>query len=99
MGVRLFGGFAISGVATSALLQRCADLKSATDGEKRRLLPGDELVGGPRWQLTRAVTINARNAEAWPWLVQMGCPPYHAAWNAPYWRDRAVWRIKERTRE
>jgi hypothetical protein len=41
--------------------------------EARRPLPGDELVpsAGLRW--THGITIRARPAQIWPWLVQMGC--------------------------
>ena len=44
----------------------------ATAEEERRPLPGDELVSGPMWEATRAVTIDAPAAEVWPWLAQMG---------------------------
>jgi hypothetical protein len=42
-------------------------------GEAERPLPGDELVADARIDWTHAVTIRARPAEIWPWLVQMGC--------------------------
>jgi hypothetical protein len=41
--------------------------------EEVRLLPGDELVARPKVSFTHAITIDARPAEIWPWLVQMGC--------------------------
>jgi hypothetical protein len=41
--------------------------------EALRSLPGDELVAHPKLQWNHAVTIHARPAEVWPWLVQMGC--------------------------
>ncbi len=41
--------------------------------EARRPLPGDELVAGAKVGWTHAITIRARPAEIWPWLVQMGC--------------------------
>jgi hypothetical protein len=44
----------------------------ATDGERARRLPGDDLVAAPDLQSTRAVTIDAPPASVWPWLVQMG---------------------------
>ncbi len=44
----------------------------ATDEELAQPMPGDELVEDPSYQTTRAVTIRARPAEIWPWLVQMG---------------------------
>ena len=38
-----------------------------------RPLPGDELVADANGRWNHAVTIRARPAEIWPWLVQMGC--------------------------
>ncbi|HSL68043.1 MAG TPA: hypothetical protein VK977_07780 [Actinomycetota bacterium] len=40
--------------------------------EARRLLPGDEVIPRARMQSTRAVTIQARPGDVWPWLVQLG---------------------------
>lgn len=40
--------------------------------EARRPLPGDELVPA-KVQQTHGVTIDARPADIWPWLIQMGC--------------------------
>jgi hypothetical protein len=37
------------------------------------VLPGDGLVADARVGWTHAITIRARPAEIWPWLVQMGC--------------------------
>jgi hypothetical protein len=44
----------------------------ATPEEDRRSLPGDDLVPRPRWEATRAVTIDAPPVEVWPWVAQMG---------------------------
>jgi hypothetical protein len=48
----------------------------ATDAEVERAMPGDDLVkDSPHVNnraITNAVTINARPADIWPWLVQMG---------------------------
>jgi hypothetical protein len=41
--------------------------------EAMRSLPGDELVTGARIRWNHAITIRARPAGIWPWLVQMGC--------------------------
>lgn len=35
-------------------------------------LPGDDLVPCPRWQETRAKTIDVPVDRLWPWIVQMG---------------------------
>lgn len=44
----------------------------STPDERRRPLPGDDIVPQPRLESTRAVTIRAAAAEIWPWLAQMG---------------------------
>jgi hypothetical protein len=47
-------------------------------------MAGDDLVARPSYVTTRAVTIHARPAHIWPWLVQMGEQPragfYSYAW-------------------
>lgn len=35
-------------------------------------LPGDDLVPEPTFAATRAITIDARPDEVWPWIVQIG---------------------------
>jgi hypothetical protein len=45
----------------------------ALGDEGRRPLPGDEIVPGAKDQWTNAVTIRARPADVWPWILQMGC--------------------------
>jgi hypothetical protein len=44
----------------------------ATDEEVARAMPGDDEVKHPTSNATRAVTIQARPEEIWPWLVQIG---------------------------
>ena len=44
----------------------------ATDEEVRRAMPGDENIPDATLDTTRAITIQARPEEIWPWLVQMG---------------------------
>ncbi len=44
----------------------------ATEEEVGRTLPGDDLVPQPDLGYTHAITIHARAADIWPWLVQMG---------------------------
>jgi hypothetical protein len=41
--------------------------------EATRSLPGDELVADPKVRWNHAITVRARPADIWPWLVQMGC--------------------------
>ena len=44
----------------------------ASDEEVERSLPGDDLVSEANFETTRAITIDARPEEVWPWLVQIG---------------------------
>jgi hypothetical protein len=44
----------------------------ATDEEVVRAMPGDDVIKRPSIVETYAVTIKARPAEIWPWLVQIG---------------------------
>ena len=44
----------------------------ATDDEMRRAMPGDDIVGDPSFDATRAVTIHAPAESIYPWIVQMG---------------------------
>lgn len=44
----------------------------ATDNDINRAMMGDELLQMPEMNATRAIEINARTEEIWPWLVQIG---------------------------
>lgn len=44
----------------------------ATEGEINRPMPGDDIVEGPTFNATRAVTVNAPAENIYPWIVQMG---------------------------
>ncbi len=44
----------------------------ATDVEKRKGLPGDELVLNPWKESTRAITVKAPVEDVWPWVAQIG---------------------------
>lgn len=44
----------------------------ATDEEVQRTLPGDERIPHPDTQWTRAITVQAKAVDLWPWLVQIG---------------------------
>jgi hypothetical protein len=57
----------------------------ATDDEVRRPLPGDDVVQGPAFDATRAVTVEARPEQVWPWIVQMGFG--RAGWYSYDWLD------------
>ncbi|MCC6612444.1 MAG: hypothetical protein IT320_03140 [Anaerolineae bacterium] len=51
----------------------------ATDDEIARAMPGDDVVKGPTFDATRALTIQARPEHIYPWIVQMGVSP-RAGW-------------------
>jgi hypothetical protein len=84
-------------VGAGWLIHRLGRRSGASAAEARQQLPGDEVVGRPQWQSTRAVTIAASPAEVWPWVVQMGFPGIRAGWYTPYWLDRLVWRTGARS--
>ena len=44
----------------------------ATDEEVAMALPGDDLLPVAEFNPTRAITIDARPEEVWPWIVQIG---------------------------
>ena len=48
-------------------------------------MPGDEIQQKPIFNATRAVTINARPEQIWPWLVQIGY--LRAGWYGYDWID------------
>lgn len=57
----------------------------ATDEEVARRMPGDDAVQNPTFNATRAVTVEARPDEVWPWLLQLGCR--RAGWYSYDWVD------------
>ncbi len=57
----------------------------ATDEEVARAMPGDEIQPKPIFNATRAVTIDARPEQIWPWLVQIGY--LRAGWYGYDWID------------
>jgi hypothetical protein len=65
---------ALVGVAATFFgLYRPWHLKwGATPEDVMRTMPGDEIVHRPTFNATRAVTINARPEDVWPWIVQIG---------------------------
>ena len=44
----------------------------ATEDDLIRAMPGDDIVGQPSFNATRAVTIHAPAENIYPWIVQMG---------------------------
>lgn len=44
----------------------------ASAEERTMSLPGDQLALNAKAQTTRAITINTRPENVWPWIIQMG---------------------------
>ncbi len=69
---------------------------SATLEERRRPLPGDELIPVAAGSLTHAVTIARPPEDVWPWLAQMGAG--RGGWYSYDRLDnggrRSAWRIE-----
>lgn len=57
----------------------------ATDEELARSVTGDDVVTQPTFDATRAVSVNARPEQIWPWLLQIGCK--RAGWCSYDWID------------
>src|SRR3712207_9232668 len=75
LGSKMVGVAMALGAATATYLLyiRPRQLRwGATDEELERPMPGDEVVEHPTFNATRAVTIEARPEEIWPWIVQIG---------------------------
>ena len=44
----------------------------STDKEVNAEMPGDDLVAGCQYVITRTVSVNASPSDVWPWLLQIG---------------------------
>jgi hypothetical protein len=75
-------------VAADAGLIYLGRTYGSTRAERRKSLPGDDLIGQPTVQTDHAVTIDARPSEVWPWLVQMGWG--RGGWYTAPWVDRLL---------
>ena len=71
MVTRIRDALRLLGVLVTAVVSR-RPVRPRGD-EATRSLPGDELVADAKVRWNHAITIRARPADIWPWLVQMGC--------------------------
>lgn len=71
-----------------AALQLLGRTYGSTREERRRALPGDEVVSRPDFAITHAATVQAPPERVWPWLVQVGW--HRAGWYTPRWVDRLL---------
>jgi hypothetical protein len=76
---------AVSAVAAGQWLGRTS---GSTSAERRRRLPGDELVPEPTVVTNHAITIPAPPDQVWPWLVQLGW--HRGGWYTARWVDRLL---------
>jgi hypothetical protein len=87
-----------SGLASYVALTRLGRTWGSTPAERRRTLPGDEIVADPSILTTHATTIAAQPSAIWPWLIQMGW--HQGGWYTKRWVDRllfpANWAAAER---
>lgn len=78
-------GAALVGYAILQVLGRQA---GATAEERRRALPGDEVVTEPQMVTNHAITIDAPPEDVWPWLTQMGW--HRGGYYTPRWVDQLL---------
>ena len=79
------------------MVRRIAVRTGATSTEARAKRPGDAIIPEPTTVWNRGLTIAARPAEVWPWLVQMGFR--RAGFYVPAWVDRLVWHVPAPSKE
>jgi hypothetical protein len=89
--MRVVKRIVISGGVTSliwSVLYGLGRTWGSTREERRRHLPGDELVEHPQFSSDHATSIAGTPEEIWPWLVQMG---WHRGGFYTYrWVDRLL---------
>lgn len=79
---------AVVAVAAAGALQWLGRTYGSTADERRRALPGDELVEAPQVITNHATTINASPESVWPWLAQMGWG--RGQWYTARWVDKLL---------
>lgn len=75
IGIGVAGAGVIAAAATAAYLGVVRPWHrrwGATDDDVQRTMPGDDLVDNANFCTTRAISIQARASQIWPWLVQLG---------------------------
>jgi hypothetical protein len=96
MGRRLLA-LAATAVAGYSVFQWLGRTDGSTREERRRTLPGDELVIAPVAVTDHATTIDAPPDHVWPWLVQMGW--HRGGWYTARWVDRLLFPDNEPSAE
>jgi hypothetical protein len=75
-------------VGAVAAAQWLGRTSGSTRVERKRRLPGDELVDHPTVVTNHAITIAAPPDQVWPWLAQMGW--HRGGWYTAGWVDRLL---------
>ena len=83
----ILGGLGAA-MAAEATLIHLGRTYGSTPTERRRSLPGDDVIRSPAVVTDHAVTIDARPEDVWPWLVQMGW--HRGGWYTARWVDRLL---------
>lgn len=81
-------GLAFALTAAYAALHVMGRTSGSSAAERRRALPGDDVVPDAPLVTNHAITIAAGPAAVWPWLTQMGW--HRAGWYTPGWVDRLL---------
>ncbi len=77
-----------AGLAGYAVLYRLGQMSGSTLEERRRSLPGDDLIEGATFITNHAATLDAPPEQVWPWLTQVGW--HRGGWYTPRWVDRLL---------
>ena len=79
---------AVTAAAAYATLHRLGTTSGSTPEERRRTLPGDDLIPDPTLVTNHAATLPAPPEHVWPWLTQVGW--HRGGWYTPRWVDRLL---------
>ena len=82
------GTIGIATAAAYATLHRLGTTSGSTPEERRRTLPGDDVIHDPTLVTNHAATLSAPPEQVWPWLTQVGW--HRAGWYTPRWVDRLL---------
>lgn len=88
MSLRAGATGALAVLSGYAALQAAGRMSGSTRTERRRVLPGDELIARPGLVTNHAATLDAPPEAVWPWLTQVGW--HRGGWYTPRWVDRML---------
>ena len=85
--ILVLGGAGAAATAYGAL-HHLGRTSGSTASERRRALPGDDLIANPSLVTNHAATLPAPPEDVWPWLTQVGW--HRGGWYTPRWVDRLL---------